>query len=410
MKNILCISMCLPYKEVSHAGGKTVNYYLSRFAKEENIKVTVVCKVREKEIALINDKYNNEFDVYYVQMPGNKALQIFAYGRSIWSKINPFSRYGNTLTFYIYSQYFKKLSKLKKNGYVPDIIILEWTEMVLCIEKIKKYFPDSKIIASEHDVKFQSEQRKYNKETNILNKTYRFCVFKNMKKKELAALKKADLIVTQSEKDKAILQKNGIISEKQFVISPYYMRSKKSWNGIGAKNIAIYGDMSRPENYESAIWFIENVFNKIKVDEIKLYIIGGGPADRLKKFDSEKIIITGFVDDVFSYFDNCFCMVVPLQTGAGIKVKCLEAISFGIPLIANDIAIEGIALEDEKNFLYCKSCEDFLYNILKLYKDFSMQRKLSSNAKDFANCNLNIDNSYREYFRQVRKVLESGTC
>lgn len=48
----------------------------------------------------------------------------------------------------------KEAMKLKRSGYMPDVIVLEWTNIVLEIEKIKAIFPDAKYVASEHDVSF----------------------------------------------------------------------------------------------------------------------------------------------------------------------------------------------------------------------------------------------------------------
>lgn len=406
MTNILCVSMCLPYKDVPHAGGKTVNYYLSRLADENGYNITLVCKVHVNEKEKVKSKCNSKFVIYPIEMPTNKIKKFFAYTTSLWSKINPYNKYGNTLTSYIYSQYFRQLKKLKDCGYRPDVIILEWTEIGLCIEKIKEIFPNAIIFISEHDVKFQAAQRKYILEKNVLKKLYKQIKYTTMKQNELLSLNKADLVITQSNKDKDILTNYGLPDKKQLVISPFFMRCQNEWNGIGENCIALYGDMSRPENYESAIWFIENVFSKIECNEIKLYVIGGRPVEKLKKYSSKRVVITGFVDDVFEYLNKCFCLVAPLQMGAGIKVKCLEAISFGIPLIGNAIAVEGIAVEDKKEYIHSETVQDYLDNIVKLYKDVDYQRFLSTNEIKFSKENLNIESSYDKYFYILEHHLE----
>lgn len=402
MKNILYVSMCLPYQAASHAGGKTVFFYMNRFAGEDDIKVKVVCKVRESEIRELRSQYNG-YDLYPICMPTDKIKKLSAYAGSVCSKVNPFRRYGNTLTAYIYAKFYDVLSHLKKTGFRPDAIILEWTEMVLYIDKIKSLFPDAYIVASEHDVKFQSLYRKYILEKNPIKRIYKHILFKNMEKHELDALVKADLVVVQSEKDKAILEDNRIPPDKQMVILPFYMDSTSHWSGLGTSNIAMFGDMSREENYLSAIWFIENVFDHIPDKGIGFYIIGGKPDKKLLKYQSERIIVTGFVDNVFAYLNQCFCMVAPLRLGAGIKVKCLEAISYGMPLLANQIAIEGIDAKNGEEFLFCEDAESFKSNILKLYKDIDLQRSLSQHAILYGKTKLNLDKSYKTYIGKLRE-------
>lgn len=402
MKNVLYVSMCLPCQTASHAGGKTVFFYMNRFAREDDIKVTVVCKVRESERGEL-EKRDNIYELHPICMPEHKVKKLFAYIISIWSKINPFGKYGNTLTAYIYGKFYNTLLHLKENGYKPDVIILEWTEMVLYIDKIKLLFPDAFIVASEHDVKFQALCRKYMLERNSINRIYKYIAFKNMKKYELSALAKADLVAIQSEKDKAILVDNRIPSCKQTVILPYYMGSKSHWSGLGTHNIVMYGDMGREENYLSAIWFIENVFLQIPNEGMNFYIIGGRPDKKLQKYKSERIIVTGYVDDIFAHFNRCFCMVAPLQLGAGIKVKCLEAISYGIPLLANRIAIEGINVRNGEEFLFCEDAANFKKNILRLHKDTDLQKILSEHAVSYGKIEMNLDKSYERYLKELRK-------
>lgn len=54
------------------------------------------------------------------------------------------------------------LTKWKSEGYTPDCIILEWTNTVVLALKIHEIFPDTKLIASEHDVTFVGYERKAN--------------------------------------------------------------------------------------------------------------------------------------------------------------------------------------------------------------------------------------------------------
>lgn len=394
--------MCLPYKNVGHAGGKTVYYYMQRFSEEPDLEVKMVCKVFQGDSIHINSIKN---EIIPVSMPKSIIKKAMAYSISINSKFNPFYKYGNTLTTYIYYQIKKQLVNLKKKGYTPDVILLEWTEIVLFVERIKEVFPNARIVASEHDVKFQSIYRKYVKEHNILKKIVKKIQYKNMKARELKALEMADLVVTQSNKDQRLLIENGINQGNQLVISPFFMKSEHKWIDRNTNNVVIYGDMSRFENFECAIWFIENVLPKLKEERINLIVLGGKPPEILKDYESDSVHVTGFVDDVFSYLDKAFCMVVPLQFGAGIKVKCLEALNYGIPLVTNEIGIEGIDAEDGKDYIQCNSPEEFAVAIMKLHKDRTMRVKLSDNARLYAKNNLDIEESYHKYAEKIREII-----
>ena len=62
----------------------------------------------------------------------------------------------------------EQLNSMKKEGYTPDVIVLEWTPIVLLADMIKEIFPQAKLVASEHDVTFLGYYRKYKYENGII--------------------------------------------------------------------------------------------------------------------------------------------------------------------------------------------------------------------------------------------------
>lgn len=125
------------------------------------------------------------------------------------------------------------------------------------------------------------------------------------------------------------------------------------WNGE-ERSVLFFGAMARPENYLSAIWYIENVMPRIQDLKLKFVVLGSNPAEVFEKYINDEVIVTGFVEDVTPYFEKSLCLVAPLVLGAGIKVKILEAMSAGIPILTNAIGIEGISATTQKNMFIVK--------------------------------------------------------
>ena len=218
-RKILYISMSIPYDNVPHAGGKTFNYYINGFANDIDNEVTMIAKVLPEEEHQI-ENINPNINTIIVRTPKNKVKKYISYIKSLNSKINPLYRYGNVLTKEIFNQIGNELDKLKNTGYVPDIVILEWTWMLLFIDQVKKRFPNAKYIASEHDVSFLGAQRQYENAKGF-KKIYKKLYYNNLYKREILSINKCDYVVTHNAKDKKLLLKNGVEQSKLGVIVPY---------------------------------------------------------------------------------------------------------------------------------------------------------------------------------------------
>lgn len=398
-RKILYISMSIPYDNVPHAGGKTFNYYINGFANDIDNEVTMIAKVLPEEEHQI-ENINPNINTIIVRTPKNKVKKYISYIKSLNSKINPLYRYGNVLTKEIFNQIGNELDKLKNTGYVPDIVILEWTWMLLFIDQVKKRFPNAKYIASEHDVSFLGAQRQYENAKGF-KKIYKKLYYNNLYEREILSINKCDYVVTHNAKDKKLLLKNGVEQSKLGVIVPYINLPEQVARKNINKNILFYGAMNRIENEISAEWFIKNVMPEIKDTGAKYVIVGNKPSDELKKYESDNVIITGFVQDIQPYFSSAMCLAAPIQAGAGVKVKILEAMAMGVPVLTNNIGIEGIEVDDGIHYYHCETPEDYNGKIRYIIQNRDEAEKVAQNALKFINDNYNLKNSFKEYSEKI---------
>lgn len=394
---ILWISMCAPYSGVPHAGGQTLEYYLRNFAKQTEYEITLIAKLRSGEEKHLEDMGNG---VRLIPIQNSTGLRRFwDLAISVPRKLNPFSPYGNTLLQSVYNEITRELKKLKNAGYAPDVIVLEWGQMVLFVNQVKDIFPNAKIVASEHDVMFLGLQRTAQK-ANGIQKYYAAMQYRNILRRELKALGRCDLIVAHNGKDKRLLLDHGVPPEKLHTIAPYYHKIELT-RSPNRRDILFFGDMRRPENYLSAIWFIENVMPLLKDRDVRFVVLGGSPDEKLKRYSADNVVITGFVEDVVPYFSFCCCMVAPLLLGAGIKVKLLEAMYAGLPILTNDVGIEGIPAEDGKDYLHCESAPEYARQITSLLDAEVDAAALSRNAKHCIEKAFNLEKSLGDYMDRI---------
>lgn len=403
---LLVMSHTAPYDTVGLAGEKTHNYYLKAFAGQNdmNVRLITVCKSTDKE-KLDLDNYGI-LNKVFIEDQGKSASLRRKIVRAISLIFNPNDKYANFVSKERQNFFFKSMREWKQEGYRPDCIILEFTHSILLVDKVKEIFPDIPIIGSSHDVNFKGSYRIWQFEENKVIKFFRKRQYTNLRRREIEALSKCNLIVTQNDNDITIFKEQELLKNKEYMrIVPYYDSYEDIRRRPDGKTIIFYGSMGRQENYLSVQRFIEEVFHKLDND-MRFVVIGGNPPELLKRYESERIHMTGFLplEEVKEYFAACECMVVPLLLGSGIKVKILEAFSGGIPVLTNEIGNEGIFAVDGQQFLFCKESKDFIRVLRDIDKGSILPEPIGLKGKEYVLNNFNLENSKNKYIDIVRKV------
>lgn len=118
----------------------------------------------------------------------------------------------------------------------------------------------------------------------------------------------------------------------------------------GKTNIVFFGNMRRPENHWSIMWFILSVFLKLshKNKRAHLWVLGIRPRLSLRLISKiiPRVHVVGAIDDPTLAFKNADVCVAPLLFGAGVKIKVIQMLDAGASVIATPVGGEGVASSD----------------------------------------------------------------
>ncbi len=106
------------------------------------------------------------------------------------------------------------------------------------------------------------------------------------------------------------------------------------------KNILFCGSMHWHPNVKAIQWFLDNVFDKLQKN-VNVIIVGRHIPKSLMAHESERILLYSDVPSMEEYFLKSDVFFVPMLTGGGINIKMLEALSYGIPIVATDFSLRG---------------------------------------------------------------------
>jgi glycosyltransferase involved in cell wall biosynthesis len=403
MPTMLIISRYCAYDKARYAGSQIHNYYLKRLHRDFKVKlVTIAAPSDAAELDF--EKYGIDADVLFVDERPRRAWYFLLYN---WRNVfNYFGRTMGLVNGYVHRMALMRLKALCKQGYRPDCVLLEWTQIALMAGAVKKLFPNAALIEVEHDVCFQKYQRMYAAARGLgaLRERLRL---KSIKKAEIASLRQADLIVTFNGKDADLLVDQGLPKDALQVIAPFFHDyGDVRYNRLGT-SILYFGAMDRPENYQSIAWFIERVYAPYLASAYSLCVLGARPHPVLEKYASEKITLTGYVPDIRPYLEQSVCKVAPLVLGAGIKVKVIEAMSAGLPVLANGIAIEGIPAIDKVHYFHAETPGEYLAVFDAIRAGRVDLQAISRNAKSLVAEAFNLDKSYASYRRRIVDVCNN---
>ena len=122
-------------------------------------------------------------------------------------------------------------------------------------------------------------------------------------------------------------------------------------------------------NQEGLLWFLDKVFDQLikTVPQLTFHVAGrNAPHSFIEKLQHPGIVYHGEVEDARKFMQAYRVMVVPLLTGSGIRIKILEGMALGRPVVTTQVGIEGIPAENNQHVITTDDPQQFASQIAKL--------------------------------------------
>jgi glycosyltransferase involved in cell wall biosynthesis len=154
-----------------------------------------------------------------------------------------------------------------------------------------------------------------------------------------------------------------------------------------AQGILSMATMYWPPNVDGVLWFAREVLPLIRRDEpdAPFYVVGARPPEQVRALALDHMIeVTGYVADPASYLASSALMVVPLRAGGGMRVKILEALARGIPVVSTTIGAEGIDVTPGEHLLIADEPAEFAAAVVRLLRDRPLADRLARAGREHA--------------------------
>jgi polysaccharide biosynthesis protein PslH len=195
---------------------------------------------------------------------------------------------------------------------------------------------------------------------------------------EQVYLRTFDGIVVFSEQD-ALRLRQWVSSEKVFV-SPFPVFDTPGGQdaGFGGFRCVFVGSETHFPNQDGLEWLLINVWPEVlrQIPDCKLQVIGRWREGTVARLGAAGVEFLGFVPDLAAALKGG-AMLAPIRVGSGIRVKILDAMSHGIPVISTSIGCEGIPASDESEILIRDDPQGFADAVVRIARSREMRERLS---------------------------------
>jgi glycosyltransferase involved in cell wall biosynthesis len=162
-----------------------------------------------------------------------------------------------------------------------------------------------------------------------------------------------------------------------------------------AHGLLMLGGLHWPPNADAARWFAHDIWPHVssQVRDAQLFIVGARPPDDIRQLadcfgvqrpeqaGGAPVVVSGYVPDAQPFLSASAVLIVALRSGGGMRVKIIEALQWGIPVVSTTIGCEGINLTPGRDALIEDDPQKFAAAVLSVLQDPELARRLSEQGR-----------------------------
>lgn len=152
-------------------------------------------------------------------------------------------------------------------------------------------------------------------------------------------------------------------------------------------HLVMIGGMNWFPNRDAAIHLAQDIWPRVtrEMPQCRLTFVGASPPAEVLALAArdDRVTTTGFAFDVRPHVERAQIYVCPMRDGGGTRLKILDALAMGRPIVATTMALEGIPIVPDRDVLVADSPDDFVRQIRRIVEDPELGRRISHNGRAF---------------------------
>ncbi|MEM1144521.1 MAG: glycosyltransferase family 4 protein [Pseudomonadota bacterium] len=252
-----------------------------------------------------------------------------------------------------------------------DVVLVEY----VFLSKIFDVLPDNVLkILDTHDV-FSNRHLRY------LRQGEEPQWFSCSPQSESVALRRADVVLAIQLGEAEHFSRLGA-SDVVTVGHSVRLENVYQKDGLNGESVILYVGSSNSINTASIQWFQDHVLPKV-VNRVqaRLHVVGS-VCDSVS--ERRNVRLHGRVGDLNELYRIADVVINPARFGTGLKIKTIEALGLGLPLVTTSVGAEGLSRGSNTAFLQANSATEFAEKVVRLIRDKNQRASISERAIEFA--------------------------
>lgn len=228
------------------------------------------------------------------------------------------------------------------------------------------------IVLDEHNVEYELLRRTWQTEHSPIRKAFGYLEYRKFRREERSAWRRAAWVVCTSERECAIVRAEGGFARASSVpngVDPDQLRP--STEPPETNRLVFTGRMDYRPNTDAVVYFVRAVLPLIhrRRPDVIFTVVGAGPPPAVQQLAGPRVEVTGPVPDVRPYWRRAAVAVVPIRFGGGTRLKVVEALAMGRPVVSTSLGCEGIDVVPGEHLLVADSPPRFADAVVRVLSD-----------------------------------------
>lgn len=242
-----------------------------------------------------------------------------------------------------------------------DVIQIEGVHLFAYVQRIRELAPRARLISDWHNIESELLARYGENAPSAGRRLYARRTVALLRRLERQLLDLCDAHTVCSERERGLLLGRAPSARIEVVGNGVDVGFFSAAESVEPRRSLVFvGSMDYHANIDAALYFARDLWPRIHVrrPELEFVVVGSRPtAEVLALRDQPGITVTGTVDDIRPYYARALAVVVPLRVGSGTRLKVLEAMAAGVPVISTTLGAEGLAVTPGEDVVIADSPE-----------------------------------------------------